>query len=256
MPKSLSTIESHISDVADNRRKTQNARFKPLPSDVERVDDVLRQTVADLADGLAEKGFKPAMSKLSLSRKLGEITQTISLERVASNLSGVSVQIGAHVSVSAASYSRWSRTEGTGYASKYLWARGLGYLCGQHNHLRWQLVDPFARQAELKHLLDSISTLALPAFSAWANKESISEAVFRFTELERIDWLMSVALWAGDRRAARQLIIKHLQMHPSRLSEYETELAQFKARPTSTPGRPISGAAFLAFRHRLDVVVK
>jgi hypothetical protein len=45
MPKSLNTLDSHVSDIVEGRRRTKDARFKPLPAGVEHVDDVLRQAV-------------------------------------------------------------------------------------------------------------------------------------------------------------------------------------------------------------------
>jgi hypothetical protein len=255
MSKSLTTIESHVSDIVESRQKTKDARFKPLPFDVEHVDEVLHHAVYYLAEQLATKGFTPAVSRLSLSRKHGPITQTVSLDRVGSNLSGVSVAVGAHVSVSSASYGRWCTNEGTGNHSKYLWTRQLGYLSGQRNYLRWQLVDSHNRQAELENLLGNISTLALPAFSAWETKQLIGQAVFRFTELDRIDWLMSAALWAGDVHAAARLISEHLEAHPKHVPEYKSDVLRFRASLTSMPATPISGAAFLVVRHGINVAM-
>jgi hypothetical protein len=45
MPKSLNTLDSHVSDIVEGRRRTKDACFKPLPAGVEHVDDVLRQAV-------------------------------------------------------------------------------------------------------------------------------------------------------------------------------------------------------------------
>jgi hypothetical protein len=255
MPKSLDTIASHVSNIIEGRQKTKEARFKKLPPGGEHVDDVLRQAVAYLAERLADKGFKPAYSRLSLSRRLGEITQTISIDRNGSNLSGVSVQISAHVVVAAASFGAWRESQGNWRGTKYLWARQLGYLSGRRDYLMWQLVAPTNREVELQHLLDSICTLALPAFDAWSSKQSISKAVLRFTEQDRIDWVMEAALWAGDRHAAAQALTRHLELHPKDVGEYIAQLNWLRENPTATPGIPISGAAFLVARHALDVAM-
>jgi hypothetical protein len=50
MPKSLNTLDSHVSDIVEGRRTTKDARFKPLPAGVEHVADVLRQAVVYLAE--------------------------------------------------------------------------------------------------------------------------------------------------------------------------------------------------------------
>jgi hypothetical protein len=255
MATSLDSLDDHVSDIVATRRLTQEARFKPLPPGVERIDAVLRQALDHLAQALADEGFKPAYSRMALTRRLGPLTQTITLDTVPGNLSGVNVQVTAHASVSAASYKRWREEHGTGHGSPYLWIRQLGYLGAEHDYLKWQLVDPAARVGELDHLLGKIRELALPAFEAWRDKPSIAQAVFRQREGERIDWLMQVALWAGSPAAAARLIARHLRTCPKDVQDYRTELLRFQGNPgiPAPERRPASGAAFLVARHALDV---
>lgn len=257
MSKSLTTLDSHVSSIIETRQKTKNARFKALPAGVERVEDVIRQAVDYLGDSLTPLGFKAAPSKLTFSRKSEETTQVIALRLNAGNLSGVTVQVSVDALVRSTSYKRWTEEHGTKYANEHLWVQQLGYLTEHHDYLTWELVDPTARGGELRDLLSKIQCIALPAFSAWSDMESICRAVFRRTELERIDWLMEIALWCGNPAVAKSLAEKHLQLHPKDLPEFLIELARFQANPTFSEPKhsPVSGAAFLAARYELEVAV-
>jgi hypothetical protein len=257
MPKSLTSLESHTVDIIEKRRKTQDARFRPLPTGVERVEDVIRQAVDYLGDRLAPMGFKAAPSRLTFSRKVGEITQVIALRADGANLSGVSVRVTANALVRSSAYKRWTGEHGTKYATEYLWVRQLGYLSGHHEHFKWELADPTTREGELSDLLSRIHSLALPAFEAWADKHSICRAVFRRTEADRIDWLMEIALWCGNSDVAKSLAEQHLRLRPQDVPEFMSELARFRADIAigKPQGSPASGAAFLAARYKLAVTV-
>lgn len=257
MPKSLTTLDSLRSDILEKRRKTQGARFKPLPTGVERVEDVIRQAVDYLGARLASFGFKAAPSKLSFSRKSRVTKQVIALQADRENLSGVSVQVSVHVYVRSPSFKRWLGKHGTRDAHDLLWGGQLGYLSGHNEYFLWQLVEPKAREAELSDLLSRIHALAFPVFELWADKESISRAVFRRTEVDRIDWLTEIALWCGNFDAAKRLVAQHLQLRPLDIPEFKSELARFLGDTTIREPRssPVSGAAFLAARHGLEVIV-
>lgn len=255
MPKSLTSLDAHTEDILDGRRRAKDARFKPLPDGVEHVDDVLVQAVDFLESRLSAKGFRAARSQLSLSRKVGEITQVVRLRPSGSNLSGVSAEISAEALVRSQSLKRWTSSEGTKYARETLWVRQLGYLGGHREYLKWQLVDRGAREVELSDLLDKVQSLAVPALEAWATKESIARAVFRFTEVERIDWLVEAALWAGSADAAMRLVSHYLTHNPRDGSTFASELVKFCSDPTIKEPLPhaVSGLAFLAARHSIQV---
>lgn len=257
MSKSLTTLDSHVSSIIESRQKTKEARFKPLPAGVERVDDVIRQAIDYLSVSLAPLGFKGAPSKRTFSRKPGETTQVVALRLNAENLSGVTVQVSVDVYIRSPSYKRWTGEHGTKYANEYLWVKQLGYLAESKDYLMWELVDPATREGELSDLLSKVQYLALPAFSAWSDKESICSAVFRRTEQERIDWLMESALWCGNPVVAKTLAEQHLKLRPKDLPEFLIELARFQANPSIVEPKPtpVSGAAFLAARYELQVAV-
>lgn len=255
MPKSLTSLDAHTSDIIEERRNAKDARFKPAPQGVERVEDVLRQAIDFLQSHLQSSGFKAAPSQLSVSRKIGEITQVVRLRPAPGNLSGVNVNVSAEALVKSTSFKRWTRTEGTGYAREILWIHQLGYLSGKNDYFKWQLADASVRDQELADLLQKVRTLALPAFDAWANKPAIGSAVFRLTEVDRIDWLVETALWSGNRFAAEQLIQQYLNAHSRDVSTYVDELARFRADPSIREPKPsfASGMAFLVARHALGV---
>ena len=255
MPKSSTTIDDHIGDILQARRATKAARFKPLPDGVEHVDDVMRQALASLHEGLAPLGFKAAPSQLTLSRRLGELTQVIGLRPDSSNLSGASVLASVHVQVKSASHKRWTASEGTRYAREHLWARQLGDLGEPRGFLQWQLVDPATRDAELADMLDRVRALALPALDAWRDKAAIAEALSRDTEQGRADWLVETALWAGHREIAQRLLHAMLSAKTNLRLTYREALPRYLADASiAEPLRrdPATCLAFLAARHGLD----
>jgi len=255
MPKSITTLEGHVCGIVEARRATKDARFKPLPPGAERVQDVLQESLHWLQGRLAAHGFKAAPSKLQLTRRLGEITQVISFQAMATNLSGVSVQLAIHASVKATSRKRWTATEGTRYGSANLWVRQLGYLGGKHEYYQWELADPHTRERELEDMLGKIQALALPALDAWTSTAAVAEAVFRGTEQDRADWLVETALWAGHREVAQRLLRNLLDANSRLMLTYRADLPRYRADPTIAepfPGGPGTNLAFLAARHDLD----
>ncbi|MES2947331.1 MAG: hypothetical protein V4858_02210 [Pseudomonadota bacterium] len=255
MVTSLTSLDDHTGHVVAGRHKTKEARFLPLPSDVERIEDVLQQALGYLHEHLKSLGFKSVPSQLALKRKLGEFTQVIDLRKGSANLSGVSVEVSAHVTLKSSSLKRWTESEGTKYGRDFVWGRQLGYLSDASDYLTWQLVDRETREKELSDLLAKIQALALPAFDAWSNKSAIGTAVFRRTEAERIDWLVETALWSCNRDAAARLVQQYLQSHTEEVAMYAHELARFRAdRTIGKPlSHPISGIAFLVAHHTLEV---
>jgi hypothetical protein len=208
---------------------------------------VFAHAVEFLEAQLSSLGFKAALSQLSLSRKLGNLSHVIRLRPSGTNLSGVGAEVSVEVFVRSSSLRRWTHEEGTKYARDTLWIRQLGYLGGRNEYLKWQLVDPATRRAELLDLLEKVRSLAIPALDAWSSKQSVAAAVFRFSEVERIDWLVEAALWAGDREAATRLISDHLRSNPKDQHSYASELARFLAEPAISEPLPhaVSGSAFL-----------
>lgn len=255
MSKSLTSLDAHTADIIQGRRLTQDARFKPLPPDVERIDEVLRGAIDFLHQQLKTQGFKSAQSKLSLSRKVGKTNQILRLIPGASNLSGVSVEVSLDVSVKSASLKRWTATEGTKYAREHLWIKQLGYLSKGQDYFKWQLVDRSKRDSELNDLLAKIQLFALSAFEAWSDNQAIAEAVFRFTEMERIDWLVETALWSENSIAAAKLVELYLQSKLQEVHIYEAELRRFRTDIGIQEPQEhfMSALAFLVARHSLEV---
>ena len=253
MPKSLTSLDAHTEDILSGRRKASEFRFKPIADGVERVDAILRDATSYLAERLASDGFKPSLSQLSLTRRIGDLTHIVRLRPAGENLSGVSAEVSVHVLVKSQSLKRWTQALGTKYSRDLLLISQLGYLAPEHAYYKWQLVDPDLRQTELDDMEAHIRKIALPALAGWRDRTSISQAVLHFIEVDRLDWLMEAALWAGFPGVAAELVHQYLNANPKDAGVYSTELARFKANPeVGEPlPHPMSGAAFLAARHGL-----
>lgn len=251
MPKSLTSLDAHVADIAEARRTTGAARFKPIPPGTERVEDVLKQSIEHLSRHFVTLGFKPAVSKLTLSRRMGPVTQVLALSPDSGNLSGVSVCVSVNALVKSAGFKRWRAEHGTGYASEYLWVKQLGYLNGSWAYLKWELVNPGRRAEELDDMTSRINALAMPVFADWSDKDGICNALHQRTLIERIDWMLEVALWCGAADVARLLVTEHLRRFPDDRQAFDAEVLRFRGDPTlrTPPDAPISRAAFLAVRH-------
>ncbi|ROZ78873.1 hypothetical protein [Ramlibacter sp. WS9] len=246
-------MSEHIADISSVRAKTKAARFKPLPDGVESIAAVVAEALAYLESHLAA-GFKAHRSQQSLTRRGSELTQSIQLRLGSGNLSGVSVEVSAYAAVRSSKFKSWCSSEGTGYARDLLWSRQVGYLGGANDYIKWQLGDKLHRAAELNDLCLTLQTTALPSLDAWATKEAIATAVFRRTELDRIDWLMEAALWSGATATAERLLGEHLLANPQQVADCALELARFRSSGGATPlPSAISGAAYLAVRYGLSL---
>lgn len=253
MSKLDASLESYVERIIDGRRKTREARFKPLPEGVETVDDVLREATNYLAEHLAGHGFKPALSKLSLTRRLGKLTHTITLVKGTANLSGVNVETSIKVAVTSDDFGRWCKEHGTGYARKFLWSSQLGNLANEKVYYSWQLVEREQRQAEFESMLAAVYQLALPALAAWSDETSIAQAVIQRHDAERVDWLMEAALWIGDRAAASLLARSYRASATRDAADFELELTRYRSGATDEPYRSTSGIAYLVVKHDLNL---
>jgi len=255
LPKSLTGIDEHVGDIARVRAATKAARFKPLPHGVETVDEVVSAALRFLEDRLGPTyGFKLARSQLSLNRRQDDMTQSIQLRLGSGNLSGVSVEVSAYALVRSSKFKAWCATEGTGYSRDLLWTRQVGYLGGANQYFKWQLGDAGTRERELEDLLGTISAKALPALDSWVTKGAIASSVFRGTEVERIDWLMEIALWAMAPSSAERLLAAYIESSPELAAEFHIELARFNSDASVRPSpHALSGAAYLVARHNLRI---
>lgn len=78
--------------------------------------------------------------------------------------------------------------------------------------------------------------------------------MFRGTEVERIDWLMEIALWAMAPLSAERLLAAYIESSPELAAEFHMELARFTSDATVRPSpHALSGAAYLVARHNLRI---
>jgi hypothetical protein len=220
MPKSLRSLDDHIQDTLDARRRTQSGRFQPAAPGTERVADVVASSCAEVAEAFAGMGFRWSKSGLRFSRKVGPFTHIVSFQTDSANSSGSHVGVAMHARTKCIELARWREANGVTTGDN-LWGSQIGYLSPEHEYLKWQLVDPGKRQAEIDSMVKAVHELAIPAFDVCRTKESLSARILERPEMTWIpDWAVDIALWAGNKAAAEALVFKKLQSPPNLAAQF------------------------------------
>jgi hypothetical protein len=252
MPKSLRSLDDHVQDTLDSRRRTQSGRFQPVAPDIERVTDVVTSSCTSVAEAFAPDGFRWSKSGLRFSRKVGTFTHIVSFQSDAANSSGSHVVVSIHAQAKSAELAKWRETNGVTTGDN-LWITQIGYLSPAHEYLKWQLVDPVTRQSEVASMVKTVSELAVPAFSICSTKQDLSAQLLERPEMTWIpDWAVDVALWVGNRAAAEVLINNHLASR-SDLTARFIGYTQIETRSPSEsrPTDRLHGLAWVARKHGL-----
>lgn len=252
MPKSLQSLEDHIEDKLEARRRTRAGRFRPLEPGVERVADVLSTSCALVAAPFADHGFRWSKSGLRFTRKTGNFTHVVSFQGDSANASGSHVGVAIHVQAKSSELAKWRETDGVTTGDN-LWISQIGYLPPTHEYLKWQLADPVARSVEIASMIATVHERALPALKICSSKENLSTHLLERPEMTWIpDWTVDIALWVGNTDAARELIQNHLESRPDRKSAFDEYWRREAATPSaSRPADRLHRLAWSARRHGL-----
>lgn len=254
MPKSLRSLDDHVEDTLEARRRTQSGRFHPVAPGTERVADVLAASCATVAEAFAESGFRWSKSGLRFSRKVGSFTHIISFRGDGANSSGIHVGVSIHVQTKSAELSTWREANGITTGDN-VWITQIGYLPPTHEYLKWQLVDANTRPAEVKSMIDTIEERALPALHVCSSKESLAAQILKRPEITWIpDWAVDIALWVGNRAAAEALVRSHLESRADLMARFiEYWHIEAEAPSASRPNDRLHCLAWAARKHGLQV---
>jgi hypothetical protein len=201
MPKKITGIQDLVEDIVHAREATAKARFQPRGNAVP-PRKLLEAACEPLELALATHGFRFSRSRLEFKRKSDGISHVVRLKGDSGNLAGHKASCIVDVSVLSKDYAEWGRRHGFD-DSEYLWINQLGYIDGGREYIRWDFAAPAAREAEAEDMTARVMNIALPALDAWCSKASIAQAVRSTHEVNRLDWLVQVALWAGGIEAGR-----------------------------------------------------
>ncbi|MFS2036171.1 hypothetical protein ACEN8I_19275 [Polaromonas sp. CT11-55] len=254
MPKSLRSLDDHVQDTLDARRRTQSGRFQPAAPGTERVADVIASSCAAVAGAFAGLGFRWSKSGLHFSRKVGPFTHIVSFQADSANSSGAHVGVALHARTKSAELARWREANGV-TTGDYVWGTQIGYLSQAHEYLKWQLVDPARRQEEIDSMVKTIHELAMPAFDVCCTKETLSARLLERREMTWIpDWAVDIALWVGNKAAAEALVLKKLESPPGMAAQFiEYYRIEVSAPSLSRPDDRNHCLAWVARRHGLQV---
>ena len=214
MPKSLRTLDDHTQDVLDARRRSAGGRFQPVPAGTERVADVITNSCAAVAEAFRGTGFRWSKSGLRFSRKVGLFSHIVSFQADGDNHSGSHVGLSMHAQVTSRGLATWREVNGTTTGSN-VWISQVGYLSAAHEFVKWQLVDPLSRPAEIESMVSTVNALAMPAFEVCTSKERLCAHLLERREITwQADWAVDIALWVGNKSAAEHLVAQYLQAQP------------------------------------------
>ncbi len=255
MPKSLRSLNDHVLDTLESSRRTKSGRFQPVVPGTERVADVISTSCASVAEAFSGMGFRWAKSGLRFSRKVGSFTHIISFQADSANLSGSHVGVAIHAQSKCAELAKWRDMNGLTTGDN-IWNTQIGYLSPTHEYLKWQLVDPIARQAEVASMVKTIHELAMPAFDVCSTKEKLAAHLLERREITWIaDWAVDVALWAGNKAAAEILVREHLSSRQGALmAPFMSYLQAEVVNPSpERPSNRTHSLAWVVCKHGLQV---
>lgn len=254
MPKSLRSLDDHVQDTLDARRRVQSGRFQPVAPGTERVADVVASSCAAVAEAFVGEGFRWSKSGLRFSRKVGPFTHVVSFQADGANSSGSHVGVAIHAQTKCSELATWREANGVTTGDN-IWISQIGYLSPAHEYLKWQLVDPATRQAEVASMVKTIHELAIPAFDVCRTKQGLSTRLLERREITWIpDWAVDVALWVGNKAAGEALVLAKLASPPDVTGRF----MEFSRIEASTPSltRPADRThclAWVARKHGLQV---
>jgi hypothetical protein len=252
MPKSLLTLDDHVQDTVDARRRTQSGRFQQVGPETERVADVIAIFCLSVAEAFASAGFRWAKSGLRFSRKVGAFTHIVSFQADGANSSGAHVGVAIHAQAKNTELAKWREANGVTTGSN-IWSTQIGYLSPAHEYLKWQLVDPGSRPAEIASMVQTVRGLAMPAFDISSSKESLSAHLLERREITWIpDWATDTALWLENRSAAESLIHNHIHSRKEIAAGFRVYWQIESTNPSpAKPTERLHCLAWLAVKHGL-----
>ena len=246
MPKSLTSVEDHVSDILETRRVTQSGRFAPRDPSAETVSEVVDECMTEVGAALVPEGFRYSKSRRRFARKNSEFSFEIWFQSDSENLSGVHVGLAAHASVKSKGFAQWKQSVGLD-DSEYVWVSQLGYLSEEHDYLKWQFADHSKRKAETEDMIKRIRQLALGTFTVYESGLTLRDQILLRKELLTYPRRgIELALWLKNKRAADALVAVELSRPRFNRIEFADSLSKFRERGFGFSLQGHSHAAALA----------
>jgi hypothetical protein len=254
MPKSLHSIDDHVQDIVETRRSSAAGRFKAVDVGAERVADVIAGAGSAIAQALSDQGFRWSAGKAVFSRKVGIFTHTIRLQGDAENRSGLHVGVSMHAAVTSTALGQWRRDH-CGRSDPMLWATQVGYLSEAQGYLKWQLLDPALRAAEIESMVSAIRDWVLPVFDKYTTPEMLKQHLHERRELLHAPhWAIEIALWLQSPQTAEEIAAAFLIARPEEAASFWQHHRRFQARlPKEAPFADAAALAWTCVTHGLSV---
>lgn len=220
--KQINSISDLVDDILDTRSKSQNGRFKKLDDDVERVSDVVAGLMQRLSDHLSAYQFQYSKSKKQLHKTVNSFRCEITCQTDAENLSGVYVGVAFLVSIRNNKYKHWHENIFSDGKKGYLLVCDVATLVNGGQILKWNLVDPGSRQAEIEQIILLLEEHVLPFFNIFVGNNAYAEYLKNknFKVVSKHQAILH-AVWLGETLFARQLINEILESKRVGLKEFE-----------------------------------
>lgn len=232
MPNKLLSLVDHTQDIFEARRRSHAGRFQAVPEGTELAGDLVISSCSAVADAFKAEGFRWAKSGLRFSRKVGSFTHIVSFQSDSANTSGHHVAVAMHAQVKSSALEKWRDSNNGITDGSNVWITQVGYLSPAHEYLKWQLVDPATRIAEIDNMIETVRKLVLPAFDVCSSTESLGDRILERREIVWIpDWAIDIALWVNNRNAAESLVKIFLETRPDLMPLFHSEYEKQRQTP-------------------------
>lgn len=255
MPKKLLSLADHTQDVFEARRRSHPGRFQTVPQGTELARDLVISSCGAVADAFIAEGFRWAKSGLRFSRKVGSFTHIVSFQADAANTSGHHVAVAMHAQVTSTALEKWRDSNNGVTDGANVWITQVGYLSSAHEYLKWQLVDPATRAAEINSMIETVRNLVLPAFDVCSSMVSLGNRILERREMTWIpDWALDIALWVKNRKAAESLVETFLKAKPDLVTLFHSEYERQRQSPLlTTPANRFQSFVRLCINESLQI---
>lgn len=217
-----------ISQIAFEKRRAAESRFKPRPAGVEDTRTVYLDSCKAVAEDFLADGYRFAKSGPHLTKKSGPWKYEICFQSSHNNVAGVHVALWCFAVVWNSELKRWRVENNSPFSSDDRFAGGqIGNLIYPTAWFDWELASRADRNNVIKGIIETIRAIALPFFALLSDVEAVKHKLMQreIPGLD-IDAGIELLLWQGNKEAAGDYIDRFLMRRPDLESATRRDIAR------------------------------